>query len=500
MFKNLKIHAPIFITSSLFIWIIVIFSALFMKQSSQLFTNLNTFITTYFSWWYILSVATLLILSLVLMMSRYGDIKFGADDEKPEFSFVNWIAMLFSAGMGIGLLFYAVGEPVMHYMDAPVTPGARFGEASHALRTTFFHWGIHAWSIYIVVGAALAYFTYRKGLPMSIRYTLTPILGKKVEGPLGWIVDILAVLGTLFGVATSLGLGVIQINGGLNYLFGLPTTITVQLSLIAFITFFATISVVTGIKKGIKILSQTNVIIAILFLAFVFLAGPSAKLLDLFVQNLGIYIQGLPNLTFYTAARQDNPWMNVWTIFYWGWWIAWAPFVGTFIARISRGRTIKEFVMGILFVPTIFTFFWFTVFGETAIHLIEQGHTDILESVSTNLPASLFVFLEHLSFSTVTSSLAVLVIFTFFITSSDSGSFVIDMMTSGGALNPPTIQKIYWAFMEGLVAAVLLLVGGLKALQTASINIALPFSFVIILMAVCLFKSLREEVKNRAKG
>lgn len=499
MFKNLKIHAPIFITSSIFIWLIVILCAVFTVSAGQVFNSLNSFITTYFSWWYILCVASLLIFSFFLMCSRYGDIKFGADDEKPEFSFINWISMLFSAGMGIGILFYAVGEPVMHYIDAPVTPGARFGEASHALRTTFFHWGIHAWSIYIVVGAALAYFTYRKGYPMSIRYTLTPLIGRQVEGPIGWLVDILAVLGTLFGVATSLGLGVIQINGGLNYLFDLPMTTTVQLLLIIFVTFFATISVVTGIKKGIKILSQTNVLVAVCFLVFVFLAGPSARLLDLFVQNIGIYIQGLPNLTFYTAARQDNPWMNVWTIFYWGWWIAWAPFVGTFIARISRGRTIREFVFGILFVPTMFTFFGFTVFGETAIHLIEQGHTEILDAVKTNLPISLFIFLEQLSFSSVTSVLAVLVIFTFFITSSDSGSYVIDMMTSGGALNPPTIQKIYWAFMEGLVAAVLLLVGGLKALQTASINIALPFSFVIVLMAFCLYKSLRQELLKNSK-
>jgi len=491
--KDLKINKPIFFGSSALIWVMLFFAIFFKKTSEIVFTQLYEFITVNFSWWYISCVAMLLLFSLFLMLSRFGDIRFGEDHEKAEFGFGAWMSMLFSAGMGIGLLFYGVAEPVLHYSTAPSSPGARFGEASHALKTTFFHWGIHAWSIYIVVGGALAYFTYRKGLPMSIRYTLKPLIGDQVDGPLGWLIDILAVLGTIFGVATSLGLGVTQINSGLSYLTDIPNNVYTQLFLIAFITLFATISVVTGIKKGIKLLSQANIVVAVILLSFIFIEGPTIRLLNLYVENIGIYLQGLPNVTFHTSARNDTPWMGTWTLFYWGWWIAWAPFVGTFIARISRGRTIREFVAGVLIVPTLATFFWFTVFGETAIALIEAGHTDIVTAVQENLPVALFVFLEKLPLTTITSSLSVLVIFTFFITSSDSGSYVIDMITSGGALNPPTIQKIYWAFMEGAIAAVLLVMGGLQALQTATINVALPFSFITVLMAYCLYKSIREE-------
>lgn len=491
--KELQINKPIFLGSSALIWIILSFAVFFQKTADAMFTNLYDFITHNFSWWYIACVGILLIFSLFLMLSRFGDIRFGEDHEKPEFGFGPWMSMLFSAGMGIGLLFYGVAEPVLHYSTPPTSPGERFGAASHALKTTFFHWGIHAWCIYIVVGSALAYFSYRKGYPMSIRYTLKPILGKQVDGPLGWMIDITAVLGTIFGVATSLGLGVTQINSGLTYLLDIPNNVYTQLFLIAFITLFATISVVTGIKKGIKILSQTNIIVAATLLLFIFIEGPTIHLLNVYVENIGIYLQGLPNVTFHTSARTNTPWMGTWTLFYWGWWIAWAPFVGTFIARISRGRTIREFVAGVIIVPTLATFFWFTVFGETGISLIEAGNLDIVQAVKENLPVALFVFLEKLPFTIITSSLSVFVIFTFFITSSDSGSYVIDMITSGGALNPPTIQKVYWAVTEGAIAAVLLVMGGLKALQTATINVALPFSFITILMVYCLYKSIRDE-------
>lgn len=441
----------------------------------------------------------MLFFCLILMPSQYGNIKLGKDDDEPDFGFMSWLSMLFSAGMGIGILFYGVAEPVLHYLDTPTSPGARFGDAGHALKVTFFHWGFHAWAIYITVGLTLAYFSFRRNYPLSIRYTLKPLIGRHVEGPLGYAIDIMAVVGTLFGVATSLGLGVIQINSGLNHLFGWPVSTPLQVGLIAFITLIATISVVTGVKKGIRLLSEFNIIVALLLLLFVFFTGPTVKLLNLYIQNIGVYLQGLPNVTFHTAARQDSPWMSSWTLFYWGWWIAWAPFVGMFIARISRGRTIREFIVAVLFVPSLFAFLWFTVFGETAIGMIQDGNLVLSDAVQNNVPVALFVFLEHLPLSTMSSILGLVVIFTFFITSSDSGSFVIDMITSGGSHNPPVAQKVYWAIMEGVIAAVLLTAGGLGALQMAAINAALPFSFVILLMMISLIKSLRTKEKNGLK-
>ncbi len=497
MFAKARVHPFIFFGSSLFLWIFVLYTILWQDSAKSLTDALHSFITTHFSWWYILMVAATLIFCFVLMVSRLGDLKLGRDDDAPDFSFASWLSMLFSAGMGIGILFYAVAEPVTHYLNTPESPGARFGEAGHALKVTFFHWGLHAWAIYVTVGLSLAYFTHRKGEPLSIRFALRPLIGKMVDSKLGYCIDILAVLGTLFGVATSLGLGVIQINSGLDHLYQIGISTGIQIGLIVFVTLLATISVVSGVNKGIKLLSQFNILVAILLVLFIFCIGPTVKILDLFVQNIGVYLQGLPNVTFHTSGRKDSTWMSSWTLFYWGWWMAWAPFVGMFIARISKGRTVREFIAAVLFVPSLFTFFWFTVFGETAIHLIEGGNQGIIEAVKTNLPVALFVFLEAMPLGSITSGLAVIVIFTFFITSSDSGSFVIDMITSGGSLNPAPLQKIYWALMEGLVAAVLLLAGGLQSLQIAAICAALPFSVVILLMMISLIKAMREEAPQR---
>jgi choline/glycine/proline betaine transport protein len=490
---KLKVQPTVFIGSSILIWSFVLFSTVFNQTANNTFNSINSFITNNFSWWYIGLVAALLFSCLILMTSSFGNIKLGRDEDEPDFHLLSWLSMLFSAGMGIGLLFYGVAEPVLHTLQAPDSPGARFGEAGHALKVTFFHWGFHAWAIYICVGLSLAYFSFRKGYPLSIRYTLKPLLGDRVEGPIGHFIDILAVLGTLFGVATSLGLGVMQINSGLHHLFDWPISVKLQVGLIAFITLLATISVVTGVSKGIRILSEFNIIAALFLLVFVFIVSPTEKLLDLYMQNIGVYLQGLPNVTFHTAARKESEWMASWTLFYWGWWIAWAPFVGMFIARISKGRTIREFIIAVLFVPTLFTFLWFTVFGETALGLINSGSTHLAQAVQDNVSVALFVFLNELPWPLLSSILALIVVMTFFITSSDSGSFVIDMITSGGLHNPPTIQKIYWACMEGLIAAVLLIAGGLTALQTAAINAALPFSVVILLMLIAFIKSLREE-------
>ena len=494
---NWVVNPNVYVGSSVIIWSLVLLTILFNEASTKLFTDINDMIVNNFSWLYVGAVGFFLIFCFYLLLSRFGDIKLGKPNEKPQFRFLSWISMLFSAGMGIGLLFYAVAEPVMHFTNYPEGKSLVASSlTTKAMNVTFFHWGLHAWAIYVVVGLSLAFGHFRKGRPLSIRYTLYPLFGKRVEGVFGDVIDIVAVVGTLFGVATSLGLGVVQINSGLSYVFGIPTGVGVQSLLIALITLAATISVVTGVEKGIRILSEANIVVAIVLLLFVFAAGNSTQLLNFFFENVGSYLRNLPHMTFQTGTRTHPEWMGSWTLFYWGWWMAWSPFVGMFIARISRGRTLKEFVAGVLFIPTIFTFFWMTVFGESAISMIKGGNEKLENLVNSDISISLFAFLENLPFSSVTPLLAVIVVMTFFVTSSDSGSFVIDMITSGGHPNPPAHQKVYWAVLEGVVAAVLLVAGGLTALQTAAINVALPFSVVIIFICFSLLKELKQEYRE----
>jgi choline/glycine/proline betaine transport protein len=487
------INPYVYIGSSILIWALMIASIVFTRTSEAFFEEANAYITDTFGWLYVGSVGFFLIFCLYLLLSKFSEFKLGDEHESPQYSFPSWMAMLFSAGMGIGLLFYGVAEPVIHYTNTPASFQALENPAARAMSMTFFHWGFHAWSIYALIGLAIAYGAFKKGRGFAVRYALYPLFGKKVEGILGDIVDTLAVVGTLFGVATSLGFGVIQINSGLEYLFDAPNETWFQVILIGFITIVATISVVAGVDKGIKRLSELNIIVALVLLLFVFFLGPTTRLLNLFIENLGSYLQYIPKVTFMTGERSGEKWMSDWTIFYWGWWIAWSPFVGMFIARISRGRTVKEFISGVLFVPTLFTFFWMTVFGETAIFLIDAGNEVLVDAVNEDISTSLFYFLENLPISGITSFIAVMVVFSFFVTSSDSGSFVIDMITSGGHPNPPTHQKIYWAFMEGLVAAILLAAGGLGALQTATINAALPFCLVLILIVIAMLKEFHQD-------
>ncbi|MEL0016672.1 MAG: BCCT family transporter, partial [Rhodospirillales bacterium] len=373
------------------------------------------------------------------------------------------------------------------------------GAAKNAMLFTYFHWGFQAWATYIIVGLSLAYFAFRQGLPLTIRSSLYPLIGEKIYGPIGSVVDVFAVLGTMFGVATSLGIGVTQVNAGLNYLFGVAISPEVQVLLIAAITVMATLSVITGLNGGIRRLSELNMVLAIFLLLFVLLSGPTAALLGAFVQNVGNYLGNFVPLTFNVYAYEPNEWIGDWTLFYWGWWISWSPFVGMFIARISRGRTIREFILGVLFVPAGFTFLWLSIFGNSAlfIELSETGG-EITSAVLSDMPTALYVFLEHLPFAPVICLLATLLIVTFFVTSSDSGSLVIDIITSGGNENPPVWQRIFWAISEGVVASVLLLAGGLGALQTAAISSALPFSIVMIFICVGLYRALQVEGRSRA--
>ncbi len=495
-----QINPPVFFGSAILILAFVIFGATFSDQAASVFSATQSWIVTTFGWFYLLAVAIFLIFCLTLAISPFGQVKLGPDHSTPDYNYLSWFAMLFSAGMGIGLLFFGVAEPIMHYSAPPTGDGGTIQAARDAMSITFFHWGLHAWAIYAVVGLSLAYFGFRHNLPLTIRSALYPIIGDKIYGPIGHIVDIFAVLGTMFGVATSLGLGVLQINAGLNYLFDMPESIVVQVSIISGITVLATASVVAGLDAGIKRLSELNLTLAIILLLFVLIAGPTLFLFQSLVQNTGTYLNELVTRTFNIYAYDPTDWLGSWTLFYWGWWIAWSPFVGMFIARVSRGRSIREFVLGVLFVPVGFTFMWMTFFGGAAISM-EMGELSgtIASAVNANVSTALFVLFEQMPFSMLVSGIATILVVTFFVTSSDSGSLVIDIITSGGHPNPPVWQRIFWAVTEGLVAAVLLLAGGLAALQTAAITGALPFSIIMLVMCYGLFKGLRNEgFKRRA--
>ncbi|KZK78786.1 High-affinity choline transport protein [Pseudovibrio sp. W64] len=490
-----KFNPPVFISSISLIFLLLITAVIWPEGSQRFYSNIQDWIETNTGWLYILAVAIFLLFILFIMVSRFGDIKLGPDHAEPDYAYKSWFAMLFSAGMGIGLVFFGVAEPIMHFMSPPDMEGQTIEAAREAMKITMFHWGLHAWAIYGVVALSLAYFTYRHQLPLLPRSALYPLFGEKIYGPIGHAVDTFAVLGTLFGVSTSLGYGAFQVNAGLNYLFDVPVSTTSQIILIVLISSMATASVFSGLDRGVKRLSETNLILAVCIMVLVLIVGPTVTLLQTVVQNAGAYMGDLIHKTFnlYAYDRKDD-WLGGWTLLYWGWWISWSPFVGTFIARVSRGRSIREFLVGLLFVPTGFSLIWFTIFGNTGIDLILNGGADSLaEAVSTDVSLALFKFFEYMPFSSVLSMLGVVLVVVFFVTSSDSGSLVIDSLTSGGDINSPVWQRVFWAVLQGAVAIVLLSAGGLGALQTATIASALPFLIVMLLMCFGLYKALQDD-------
>jgi len=494
------INPPVFLGSSALILLIVAWGVLAPENAGRVFADVQAWIVGSFGWLYMLAVAAFVVFVVALAASPYGTIRLGPPESRPDFSYTAWFAMLFSAGMGIGLMFYGVAEPIFHYTSPPLGEGGDAAAAREAMTITFFHWGVHAWAIYAVVALALAYFSFRHDLPLTVRSALYPLIGRRIHGPIGHTVDIFAVLGTMFGVATSLGLGVMQVNAGLNHLFGIANTVPVQLILIAVVTLMATGSVVAGLDKGIRRLSELNIILAVAIVAFVLLAGPTLFLLNALVENLGGYLSDVVNRTFLVYAYQPTDWMASWTLFYWGWWIAWSPFVGMFIARVSRGRTIREFVVGVLLVPVAFTFVWMTAFGNSALALdLGMAQGAIGTAVNADVATALFKFLAYLPLAEIASGLATILVVTFFVTSSDSGSMVIDIITSGGTTQSPVWQRVFWAVGEGVVAAALLLAGGLGALQTASIAAALPFVLVMLVMCVGLWRGLQMEGVRRTR-
>lgn len=469
-------------------------------QAETIFGTAREFITEKAGWVYSVGIGAFLIAALIVALSDWGRIKLGPDDSVPEYGFLPWFAMLFSAGMGIGLMFFSVSEPITHYLTPPDAAPETQAAAQQAMVLTFFHWGIHAWAVYVIVGLSLAYFAFRQGLPLTIRSSLYPLIGDRIYGPIGHTVDVIAILGTLFGVATSLGYGVTQINAGLNTLFGIDISVPVQIVLIAVITLMATTSVLAGLDKGIRRLSQINLYLALGLLAFVLIMGPTLFLIGAYVQNIGHYVDQLATLTFNVDAYGDGVWVSNWTLFYWGWWISWSPFVGMFIARISRGRTVREFIIGALFAPTLFTFLWMTIYGNSALMVaMENAASPIVEAVrGGQSELALFALLDTLPLSSITSVVAIVLITTFFVTSSDSGSLVKSTLATGGALTPPVWQRLFWALLEGVVAAVLLVGGGLAALQSATIAAALPFTIVIGLAFFGLIRAWSMETARKA--
>ena len=480
--------------------ILAVFIALsiFVDGTQTVFSSILDFINEKLGWFYILDFNIFLIVAFYFAFSRYSKIKLGGPFALPEFSTISWYAMLLSAGLGIGLMFWGVAEPIFHFTSPPpYFEGVEAGSGaagSAALATTYLHWGVHGWALYGLVALALGFFAYNRGLPLTFRSIFYPILGKKIYGTWGNAIDVLTVLATLFGLATSLGFGASQASAGLNKLFGLPDTTWFQVVLIVGITLLATISVVAGLDAGVKRLSELNIWLAGAFLIFVLLVGPTLFVLSLFTQSLGNYIQVLPEFAFWNAAFTETQWQAWWTIFYWGWWISWSPFVGMFIARISKGRSVRELLLGVIILPSILCFLWMSVFGGSAIHLQMNGLRDVATAVNENVATALFDMLESFPLTGLVSFVGVLLLVSFFVTSSDSGSLVVDHLTSGGKLDSPKPQRVFWACMEGLVAIALLIGGGLSALQTAAVSIGLPFAVILLIMCWSCKKAFDEEL------
>lgn len=479
--------------------IFVLWGTFFPDHLTEITSNIQEFLQKKFGWFYLLSATSFLVFVVIMIFSRFGNIKLGKDDEKPEYSYLSWFAMLFSAGMGIGLVFWGVAEPLSHYAAPPIVEKETPQAAQAALKYSLFHWGLHPWGIYTLIGMGLAYFKFRKNAPGLISAIFTPLIGDRVNGPIGRAIDLLAVFATVFGVATSLGFGAVQISGGLSFLFdGIENNFITQVVIIVVVTILFTLSAVSGLDRGIKFLSNANVLLAVLLMFFLLFVGPTNFMMNFFTTTLGAYLQELPQLSLRITPFPESElsqWTQSWTIFYWAWWIAWAPFVGTFIARISRGRTIREFIIGVLAVPTLFSALWFAVMGGGGIYSEMFNHAGIISVMNNQgTEIALFKFLEQFPLAPILITLAILLISSFFITSADSATFVLGMLTSGGRLNPTISIKLTWGVVQSAAAVVLLASGGLTGLQTASIIAAFPFIFIMIGIGISLYKTLKKDV------
>lgn len=470
------------------------------QRADQLFGSAQAWVVTNFDWFYTVAVTGFLVFLVLIAWSRYGDIRLGPDDAKPEFSFASWTAMLFAAGMGIGLMYFGVGEPLQHYLNPPTQEAGTPAAAREALTSTFFHWGFQAWAIYGVMGLVLAYFGFRYNLPLTMRSGLYPLLQKRINGPIGHSVDAFALVGTIAGLATTLGYGALQLAAGLNLVAGWDTgTTAFRIAVIVVVVGLAGLSAASGLDKGVKRLSEVNLLITFALLGFVLLCGPTVFLLQAFSENIGNYLSSLVGMslrTFTYEVAKDDGWFGGWTILYWAWWISWSPFVGMFIARISRGRTVREFIVGVLFIPTAFNLLWMTVFGNGAIWIDTHVAQGALSATASNVDALLFRFFEYLPLAKAVSWIAVLLITLFFVTSADSGAYVVDAIASRGHPQSPVWQRLFWAVVLGMTAVVLLLAGGLKALQAMTLVTALPVAAIMVLLCIGLWRGMKADLAH----
>ena len=490
---GLDIHNPVFAISGLLIIAFVLITLMFQESAGAAFNELRPWLTKTFDWLFMGAANIFVLFCFLLIVLPLGKVRIGGKNAEPEYSYSGWFAMLFAAGMGIGLMFFGVLEPVYHTLNPPLGVDASNIEAARAMgmSATIFHWGLHPWAIYAVVGLSLAYFCYNAHLPLTIRSAFYPLLGEKVWGWWGHVIDILAVFATLFGLATSLGFGAEQATAGLNYLFDIPNGDATKVVLIVAITGVALLSVLAGLDAGVKRLSEINMLLALILLAFVIAVGPTIAIVQGFFSGLTNYIINVPALSNW-VGREDLGYMHGWTTFYWAWWIAWSPFVGMFIARVSKGRTVREFVTCVLIIPTLACVAWMAVFGGTAVEQYVGGYQGVAETVKAWTPElSLFKMLEVLPLSGITSFIGIVLVIVFFVTSSDSGSLVIDTITAGGKIDAPVAQRVFWCTFEGLVAITLLLGGGLGSLQALAIATGFPFAIILLGMCVSLFMALR---------
>lgn len=508
---GLDIHNRVFAISGLLVVAFVVLTLAFQNQVEPMFTAMRGWLTSNLDWFFISAGNIFVLVCLGLAISPLGKVRLGGTEATPDYTYLGWFSMLFAAGMGIGLMFFGVSEPLSHFGSAfggtamengvrtdwaPL--GAAAGDAEAATRlgmaATIYHWALHPWAIYAILALGLALFSFNKGLPLTVRSVFYPLLGERIWGWPGHVIDILAVLATLFGLATSLGYGAAQASSGLNFLFDVPLGNTTQIVLVIGITAIALFSVVAGLDAGVKRLSEINMILAVLLLLFVVAVGPTLDILSGFFGNLGAYFQHLPALS-NPVGRDDANFSQGWTAFYWAWWISWSPFVGMFIARVSRGRTVREFIVSVLIVPSLACVLWMTVFGETAIiQFVRDGYE---AATKAELPLQLFAMLDALPLAQITSFLAIILVVVFFVTSSDSGSLVIDVIAAGGKVDAPTPQRVFWCVFEGLVAIALILGGGLVALQAMAVSTGLPFTIVLLMSTVAVIKGLASEPRAR---
>lgn len=479
---------------------LLVLCGFYPQRADQLFGSAQAWVVTNFDWFYTVAVTGFLVFLVLIAWSRYGDIRLGPDDAKPEFSFASWTAMLFAAGMGIGLMYFGVGEPLQHYLNPPTQEAGTPAAAREALTSTFFHWGFQAWAIYGVMGLVLAYFGFRYNLPLTMRSGLYPLLQKRINGPIGHSVDAFALVGTVAGLATTLGYGALQLAAGLNLVTGWDTgTTAFRIAVIVVVVGLAGLSAASGLDKGVKRLSEVNLLITFALLGFVLLCGPTVFLLQAFSENIGNYLSSLVGMslrTFTYEVAKDDGWFGGWTILYWAWWISWSPFVGMFIARISRGRTVREFIVGVLFIPTAFNLLWMTVFGNGAIWIDTHVAQGALSATASNVDALLFRFFEYLPLAKAVSWIAVLLITLFFVTSADSGAYVVDAIASRGHPQSPVWQRLFWAVVLGVTAVVLLLAGGLKALQAMTLVTALPVAAIMVLLCIGLWRGMKADLAH----